>query len=314
MITMGNGSVLTKPVQKRTPRRGWITAVQDRPHRPLHAQRAVPPPAPLTPGPGELVVRRRPLALSGVHLALVAGTAGPGRLPSDGTHLGALGDAGTVVATGEGVTRFAVGDEVFGRLRAPGAAWAPYVLIDADGPHVEHRPYALEPGAAAALVEGGLTAKTIFRAAGVQVGQTALVIGATGRVGIVLVPLLVEAGVFVIATASPADAPYVRWLGAAETIEGGAAEAMDALDRNPDIDLLVDLVNFADPYFAAARSIPSCGTLVGALPCSEADPRSCEFGIPRIQLSAEPGDLLELAQRALEHDHGSAGPSFAVAA
>jgi NADPH:quinone reductase-like Zn-dependent oxidoreductase len=314
MISVDNGSVLTKPVEKRTVRRGWITAVQDRPPRRLHAQRAVRPPAPLTPAPGEIVVRRRPLALSGVHLALVAGTAGPGRLPSDGTHLGAVGDAGTVVATGKGVTRFAVGDEVFGRLRAPGAAWTPYVLIDADGPHVEHRPYALEPGAAAALVEGGLTAKTIFRAAGVQAGQTALVIGATGRVGIVLVPLLVEAGVSVIATATPADAHYVRALGAAQTIVGGVAEAMEALAHNPDVDLLVDLVNFADPYFAAARSVPVCGTLVGALPTSEADPWSCEFGIPRIQLSAEPGDLLELAQRALEHDRDAAGSSIAVAA
>jgi NADPH:quinone reductase len=310
MITVGNRRVLTKPVDKRAAGRPRIAAVADDPHGRLRVDPA-PPPAP---GPGELVVRRRPLALSGVHLALVTGTAGPGRLPSDGTHLGAVGDAGTVIATGDGVTRFAVGDEVFGRLRGPGAAWTPYVLVDADAPHVELRPHALEPGAAAALVEGGLTAKTIVRAAGVQSGQTALVIGPTGRVGIILVPLLVEAGVSVIATATPADARYVRSLGAAETIEDGAGDPMEALANRPDVDLLVDLVNFADPYFATVRSVQSSGTLVGALPNTEADGSLRKFGIPRIQLSAEHGDLLELAQRALGSDHDTAGPSIAIAA
>src|SRR4051794_5818259 len=117
MTIVRNRRVLRKPIEKRAVGRGRIAAVADDPHRRLRVAPA-PPPAP---GPGELVVRRRPLALSGVHLALVTGTAGPGRLPSDGTHLGAAGDAGTVVATGGGVTRFAVGDEVFGRLRPPGA-------------------------------------------------------------------------------------------------------------------------------------------------------------------------------------------------
>jgi NADPH:quinone reductase len=303
MSTVRN--VVRKPVEKRAVRRGRIAAVADgRDARSRNDHRRPP-----TPGPGELVIRRRTLALSGVHLALVTGTAGPGRLPSDGTPLGAVGDAGTVIATGDGVTRFAVGDEVFGRLRAPGEAWTPYVLTDAGGPHVELRPDALEPGAAAALVEGGLIAKTIVRAAGVQPGQTALVIGPTGRVGMVLVPLLVEAGVSVIATtATPADAEYVRSLGA-ETIEDSAGDGMEAIVRHPDVDLLVDLVNFAGPYFTTARAVLSSGTLVGAFPGPDAHSGTPGPGIPRIQFSAEPGDLLELAQRALDD-----GRSIAVAA
>jgi NADPH:quinone reductase-like Zn-dependent oxidoreductase len=303
-------NVVSKPVEKRPARRGRIAAVPDDPGQRARVEQAPPP----TPGPGELVVRRRTLALSGVHLALVTGTAGPGRLPSDGTHLGALGDAGTVIATGEGVTRFAVGDEVFGRLRPAGAPWTPYVLT-ADGPHVELRPDALEPAAAAALVEGGLGAKTIVRAAGVQRGQTALVIGTNGRVGIVLVPLLVEAGVSVIASARPGDEAYVRSLGAAETIEDGGRDAMEAIAQHPDVDLLVDLVSFAEPYFATARAVPCCGVLVGAAVGQNAHATRAHFGIPRIPLSAEPGDLLALAQCALAGDRAAAaGPSIAVAA
>jgi NADPH2:quinone reductase len=289
-------------------KRARINAVEDCGPGRIPVQQATPP----TPGPGELVVRPRPCVLSGVHLALVAGTAGPGRLPSDGAHLGALGDAGTVIAIGDGVTRFAVCDEVFGQLRAPGRAWAPYVLTDADGPHVERRPDALEPGAAAALVEGGLTAKTIVRAAGVEPGQTALVIGTAGRVGLVLVPLLVEAGVSVIATAAPGDAEYVRALGVAETIADG--DVMEVIADHPDVDLLVDLVGFPEPYFTTARAVPSSGTLVGP----RGDARPHEPGLPHIQLSVEPGDLRDLAQRALdalERDRDTLDdPSIAVAA
>jgi NADPH:quinone reductase-like Zn-dependent oxidoreductase len=303
-------NVMSKPVEERPARRGRLAAVRDDLGRRARVEQATPP----TPGPGELVVRRRTLALSGVHLALVTGTAGPGRLPSDGTHLGALGDAGTVIATGEGVTRFAVGDEVFGRLRPPGAAWTPYVLT-ADGPHVELRPDALEPGAAAAVVEGGLAAKTIVRAAAVQAGQTALVIGTNGRVGIVLVPLLVEAGVSVLATARAGDEAYVRSLGAAQTIEEGGRDALEAIIEHPDVDLLVDLVSFAEPYFATARAVPCGGVLVGAAVGENAHAPTAAFGIPRIPLSAEPGELLALAQRALDGDRAAAaGPSIAAAA
>jgi NADPH:quinone reductase-like Zn-dependent oxidoreductase len=303
-------NVVTKPVEKRAVRRRGLAAVAGGRDGRTLIEQARPP----VPGPGELVVRRQTLALSGVHLALVTGTAGPGRLPSDGTHLGAVGDAGTVIATGDGVTRFAVGDEVFGRLRPSGAAWTPYVLT-ADGPHVELRPDALEPGAAAALVEGGMAAKTIVRAASVQTGQTALVIGTNGRVGIVLVPLLVEAGVSVIATARPGDEAYIRSLGAAETIKDGARDAMEAIAEHPDVDLLVDLVSFAEPYFATARAIPCTGALVGAGAAQDADDRPPAIGIPRIELSAEPGDLVELAQRALDSARDwAAGSSTAVAA
>jgi NADPH2:quinone reductase len=203
---------------------------------------------------------------------------------------------------------------VFGLLRTPGSAWTPYVLTT-EGPHVELRPDALEPGAAAALVEGALAAKTIVRAAGVLLGQTALVIGTTGRVGIVLVPLLVEAGVSVIATATPADEAYVRRLGAAETIEDSARASMDAMASHPDIDLLVDLVNFDEPYFATARAVPCCGALVGAGRVQDTQDRPAGPGIPRIQLCAEPGDLLQLAQRAGSCYHGwAAGAEIAVAA
>jgi NADPH:quinone reductase-like Zn-dependent oxidoreductase len=136
-------------------------------------------------------------------------------------------------------------------------------------------PEGLDPLAAAGLDKARLTAKTILRAAELRPGQSALVIGATCRTGTVLLPLLVEAGARVIASATPDDDDYVRSLGAAETIEHTTADPLaDALASSPDVDLLVDLVTFGEPYFITATA--SHGTIVAPLRDSD------EIGLPRI--------------------------------
>jgi NADPH:quinone reductase len=250
------------------------------------------PPSPL--GLGEILVRLQACGRNYVDPALgtdaVSQLAAPGAAGRCG-----LGAAGIVIAAGDRVTRFAVGDEVFGHFPAGSWSWVqvPCARTRADGPHVERRPEGLDPLAAVALAEGGLTAYTILRAAGVRPGQTALVIGATSRAGTVIVPLLAEAGAYVIAGATPEDDDYVRSLGAADTLEYTTASPLaDALASPPDVDLFVDLVSFGDPYFITAAT--RHGTIVTALP------RANGPGIRRIGISAGPGDLAEFAQRALD--------------
>jgi NADPH2:quinone reductase len=245
-------------------------------------------------GPGEILVRVEACGLNYVDPARCAGTMSQ---PSahGGQSICGMDAAGTVIAAGDRVMRFAVGDEVFGHFLAESWAWvhSPCARTTADGPHVERRPEGLDPLEAAALAEGGLTAKTILRAAELRPGHTALVIGATSRVGTVLVPLLAEAGAHVIAGATPEDDHYVRSLGAADTFEYTTASPVaDALVAHPDVDLFVDLVSFSEPYFITAGA--PHGTIVSALP------RVDEPGIPRIGVSAEPGDLAALAERALD--------------
>jgi NADPH:quinone reductase len=246
------------------------------------------------PGPGEILVRVQACGLNQVDHALSSGA-----MSQPWAHgapfMCGIGAAGTVIAAGDRVTRFAVGDEVFGHFVAASWAWvkAPCARTTADGPHVEHRPDGLDPLAAAGLVETGLTAKTIVRAAAVRPGQTALVIGATSRAGTLLVPLLAEAGAHVIAGATPDDDEHVRSLGAADVLEFTPADrVVDALASQPDIDLFVDLVSFDEPYFITATA--NNGTIVSVLPITH------EPGIPRIGISAELGDLAALAQHALD--------------
>jgi NADPH:quinone reductase len=244
-------------------------------------------------GAGEIVVRIQACALNPVDHALSNGaTAQPG---ADGApFMCGAGAAGTVIAAGEDVTRFAVGAEVFGHFMAESWAWvqAACARTTAEGPHIERRPAGLDPLAAAALVEAGLTAKTIVRAADLRPGQTALVIGAASRAGAVLVSLLADAGAHVIAGATPDEVDYVRSLGAADTFTHATGRPVDdALASHPDVDLLVDLVGFGEPYFITASALH--GTIVTALPGAQAP------GVPRIEISAEPGDLAALAQHAL---------------
>jgi hypothetical protein len=239
---------------------------------------------PSAPGPGEILVRVQACGLNHVDPALSTGAMSQLFAPG-APYICGLDAAGTVIATGDRVTRFAAGDEVFGHFPAESWAWAeaPCGRTTADGPHVEFRPEGLDPLAATALAHSGLTAKTILRAAELRPGQTALVIGATSATGTILMSLLAEAGAQVIASATDA-------------IEYTTADpVVAALTSHPDVDLLVDLVSFGEPYFitAAARH----GTIVSALP------RQYEPGIPRIGISAEPGDLAALAQRVLDGRH-----------
>jgi NADPH:quinone reductase-like Zn-dependent oxidoreductase len=245
------------------------------------------------PGPGEILVRVQACGLNHVDHALRAG-AMPQLSAYVAPFMCGFGVAGSVIAVGDSVSRFAVGDEVFGHFVAESWAWdqAPCARTMAEGAHVEHRPEGLDPLAAAALVASGLTAKTILRAAGLRPGHTALVIGATSSTGTVLVPLLAEAGAHVIAGAAADDDDYVRSLGAADTIEYTSTNPVaDALASSPDVDLLVDLVSFGEPYFITAAA--SHGTIVTALPGAD------EPGAPRVGISAEPGDLAALVQHAL---------------
>ncbi|MFI6456241.1 hypothetical protein ACIBF6_32335 [Streptosporangium amethystogenes] len=69
-----------------------------------------------------------------------------------------------------------------------------------------------------ALPTIGLTARALMATAKVRPGETVLVIGATGGVGTVVIPLLTDAKAQVIATATAADADILRALGADETI------------------------------------------------------------------------------------------------
>jgi NADPH2:quinone reductase len=109
--------------------------------------------------------------------------------------------AGTVEAVGEGVTAFAVGDEVYGcaggRCDLQGTL-AEY--ISADVRLIAHKPKNLSMREAAALPLVGITAYEGLQRAGITAGQKVLIHGGSGGVGHVAVQLAQHFGADVYST------------------------------------------------------------------------------------------------------------------
>lgn len=146
--------------------------------------------------------------------------------------------SGVVDELGEGVGDVAVGDEVFGPAAGGGGA-AEYALLENYGPI----PASLDFAGAAALPVAVETASRTLDLVQVGEGQTVLVNGAAGAVGISTVQLARERGARVIGTASPGNHEYLRSYGAEATTYGdGLVERVRELAgrAGPVIDKAID--------------------------------------------------------------------------
>ncbi len=114
--------------------------------------------------------------------------------------------AGVVEATGYGVTRFEVGDPVFGMPRFPRAAGAYAEYVTAPSRQLARAPMSISTTEAAALPLAALTAwQALVETAKVCAGQTVLVHGSTGGVGHIAVQVAVARGAQVATTTGRAD-------------------------------------------------------------------------------------------------------------
>ena len=123
--------------------------------------------------------------------------------------------AGVVEAMGYGVTRFDVGDVVYGMLRFPRAAGAYAEYVTAPSRQFAKSPVNITPAESAALPLAALTAwQCLVDAAQVSEGQTVLVHGASGGVGHLAVQIANARGARVRATSGRADRDALATRGA----------------------------------------------------------------------------------------------------
>ncbi|MEA2371683.1 MAG: hypothetical protein QOH12_2077 [Solirubrobacteraceae bacterium] len=122
--------------------------------------------------------------------------------------------AGVVDETGEGVSGVSVGDEVFGS--AVGGATAEYAVLD----HWATKPGGLSWAEAAGLPVAVETALRVLKLLGCKEGQTLIINGAAGGVGIAGIQFARERGARVIGTASERNHEFLRELGAEPTTYG----------------------------------------------------------------------------------------------
>lgn len=134
--------------------------------------------------------------------------------------------AGVVTAVGDAVTGVEVGDEVVG-WSDERAAHATHVAVPAA--QVVAKPAGLDWDVAGSLYVAGMAAVASVESVDPQAGETVVLSGATGGVGIIAAQLLRRRGVEVVGIASERNQDWLRTLGVTPVAYG--ADTAETLDR-----------------------------------------------------------------------------------
>jgi NADPH2:quinone reductase len=206
----------------------------------------VPIPAP---GNGQVLLDVRAAAVNPADVKFYTGVFGtdPGSLPM---RLG-FEVSGVVTAVGPGVSTASVGDEVVAQPLNGGNAER--VVVAAE--NVFPKPSRLTFEEASGLLVVGVTAVHLVTASRAGAGETVLLHGAGGGVGLVALQLLVAKGARVIGTASPRRHDDLRALGAEPVAYGegladrvrslapeGVDVALDTVGTDEAVDVSLELV------------------------------------------------------------------------
>jgi NADPH:quinone reductase-like Zn-dependent oxidoreductase len=126
--------------------------------------------------------------------------------------------SGEVEAVGKGVTKYRVGDAVFGATGMSFGAYAAYKCLPQDG-IISLKPGNIGHNEAGTIPFGALTALHFLKKASIKKGQKLLVYGASGAVGTAAVQLAKYFGAEVTAVCSTANIEMVKSLGADKAID-----------------------------------------------------------------------------------------------
>lgn len=173
--------------------------------------------------------------------------------------------SGEVVALGAGVTRFAVGDEVYGMPRFPGEtkAYSQYTAVPAED--LARKPQRISHEEAAGLPLAGLTAwQSLFDVAHLEAGQSIFISGGSGGVGHYAVQLAKWKGAKVFATTSTRNVALVQDLGADVVIDYTRQDFRDAVK---DVDVVLDTIG--EDVLKHAFEVVRRGGVVVSLPAQK---------------------------------------------
>lgn len=251
-----------------------------------------------TPGPGQVLIEVAGAAFNPIDTWIRAGQLVdlfPVTLP----HTPGIDASGTVIALGDGVGGFAIGQEVIGFLPiAGGGAMADFALAPTE--ILAPAPSTIELAHAAALPVAAMTAwQALFEHAGLEAGQRVLVNGGGGGVGGFVIQLAKQAGATVIATASPRSAAIVRSHGADIVIDY-TETALGKATAEP-VDAVINLVVTSPPEMEGLIAlIRNRGIVVTATAPSADDPT----GRVRIVFFSVRSDVEQLGEIVAKVDAG----------
>lgn len=210
------------------------------------------------PGPGEVLIEVRATSLNFPDLLLCQGKY---QLKLEPPFTPGMDLSGIIAALGEGVDGFQVGDAVCGGARFGG--FAEYATVSADG--LQLKPENMSFDEAASYSAAYLTAYvSLVRRGRLQAGETLLVHGASGGVGMAAIDVGKILGATVIATGGSDDKlARVKAYGADHVINtrDGFREKVKALTDGRGADVIYDPVG-GDVFDESVRCIAFDGRLL----------------------------------------------------
>lgn len=222
------------------------------------------------PAPGEVLVAMSAASVNPIDVG-IAGGYFEGQFPHVFPLVLGVDGAGRVSEVGEGVRGLEPDDVVHGQfLRAPmgNGTFADYAVVTQfpDSGALQRVPDGMSAEIAAALPTSGMTALGAIEAMGLRAGQSILIVGATGGVGVFAVQLAAALGAEVIATARPDADAWIRQLGASETIDYTAVDVAEQARRTHPggIDAFFDLSRDQDGFSQCAGLVRDAGVAVSA--------------------------------------------------
>jgi len=225
--------------------------------------------------------------------------------------------SGTIEEIGPGVTGLKKGEAVFGSGQG---GYAEYAI--AKSAAVAAKPDGLSFEIAATLPVGGLTAWQAVEDAGVKAGQTVVIQGASGGVGMFAVQLAHQKGARVIGTTSTPNVDFVKSLGADLVVDYKKGPVEAAIK---DADVVIDTVG-GEVLKNSYQLLRKGGVLVtiAGMPSEErakalgVKAHSSRQGSPvhlkaiadavvRKTIRAEPGEVFPLKEARAAHDLSQTG-------
>lgn len=169
--------------------------------------------------------------------------------------------AGEVEAVGKDVTRFKVGDQVFGPSDMKFGGHAEYRCISSEYA-IGIKPHNMSFEEAAAAPTGGLNALFFLRKANIQAGQKILIIGAGGAIGTYGIQLAKISGAEVTAVDSGEKLEMLSEIGADHVID---YQEEDVSRREEKYDVIFDIVG-KNAFSRLVKMLNPVGTLLSANP------------------------------------------------
>lgn len=191
--------------------------------------------------------------------------------------------SGEVIATGAKVTRFAVGDQVYGMAGLSFSANASHICLDEDEVLVK-KPDVLSHEEAAVMNDGPTTSLNFLeKVAELRPGEKVLILGAAGSLGTAAVQIAAAMGAEVTGTCSARNAGLVASLGATRVIDYATEDFTTGSERYDVIYDTLGVSSFRKARKALTRNgryvcpVLSGGLLVAALRTALFSARKARF-------------------------------------